>query len=155
MHDNLTVPWRCTCQPRRAHVESGCLSGQECCANRHQPHRPRRAKPTGLDATDFISSGSRGQGREWESWLVHLNIANSYGPQTSRDSGKIRRVCDFLMAQQLGPRADGGIGQILYGTLPHAMPAGRSLSRRAAQCPQKRKSRIADPKNDHANKYAR
>jgi len=87
MHDNLTVPRRGTCQPCRAHVESGCLSGSKRCANRHEPHRPCRAKPTGLGATDFVSSGSRGQGSEWKFWLVHLNIANSDRPQTSRDSG--------------------------------------------------------------------
>src|SRR5882757_1359705 len=57
------------------------------------------------------------------------------------------------MSQQLCPRASGGIGKILHGTLRKSVPAGRSLSGRSAQRPKKRKSRIADPKKDHDNEY--
>jgi hypothetical protein len=58
MHDNLTVARRCTNQPRGAHVESGCLSGLECRANRHKPHCPSCAKAAGLVRQTSYSSGA-------------------------------------------------------------------------------------------------
>ncbi len=125
MHDNLAVLGRGTYQPRGAHMESGRRSELKCCTNRDEPHCAGRAKPPRLRPTDCISLWSGGQGSEWQAGFTHLDIANSNRPQSSRDSGQIRGICDFLMTEQLRPRAGRGVGKILHRTLANAVPAGR------------------------------
>src|SRR5439155_13001172 len=79
----------------------------------------------------------------WGGWLV---VGDLERPERSGDAGKVGRLGDLLVAQELGPGAVGGVGEILRGSLGGRVPARGRLG---GVLPEKRPAAIGVSKPDH------
>jgi hypothetical protein len=76
-----------------------------------------------------VCFGTAGENVPWKIDALGRQVADVDRPHLAADRLQICRIVDLLVAQELGPRAVGGVGEVVDRAFALAVPSAGGLRR--------------------------
>jgi hypothetical protein len=128
-HEDVTVAW---CGRPLANVHAPSMAGarHECGRRRAEDGRAGRSEPSRFLATCHVrvdAAGGDGARQGRLDGRLDGSVRNLDRPDCTIDSGQLFRRRDLFVANELGPRSGGSVGEILHRSVVGCVPSGRRL----------------------------